>query len=66
MPLPTLDHLLEVPRVAHLLSVSEEYVRRLIRAKKIPVVRLGKRYRIKPTDLEAFIEAQRVASEQDT
>jgi excisionase family DNA binding protein len=58
LPLP--GHLLEVSHVAYRLSLSEDYVRRLIRAKKIPVIRLGARYRIDPLDLQAFIEAQRV------
>jgi excisionase family DNA binding protein len=54
--------LLEVSHVAHRLSVSPDHVRRLIRDKKLAVIRLGKRYRVDPVDLQAFIDAQRVAS----
>lgn len=59
------DRFLEVSHVAHRLSVSSEYVLRLIRSKKLPAIRLGKRYRIRPVDLEAFLEAQQRVSDQD-
>lgn len=55
---------LEVSHIAHRLSVSPEYVLRLIRAKKLPAFRLGKRYRVNPVDLEAYLDAQRVPSEE--
>lgn len=61
-PLHALARLLEVSHVAHRLSVSEEFVRRLIRDKKLAAIRLGTRWRIDPIDLKAFIDAQRVAS----
>jgi excisionase family DNA binding protein len=60
-----LDHflapprLLEVAHVAHRLSASQEFVRRLIRDGKLKAVRLGKRWRVDPVDLEAFINKQR-------
>jgi excisionase family DNA binding protein len=57
--------LLEVSHVAHRLSVSDEYVLRLIRGKKLPAIRLGIRYRIDQADLEAFIKASRVGDEPD-
>jgi excisionase family DNA binding protein len=57
---PTLPRLLEVNHVAHRLSVSPDHVRRLIKAKKLPHVRLGTRVRVDAQDLHAFIEAQRV------
>jgi len=56
-------HLLEVAQVAHRLSVSPEFVRELLRKKKLPAVRLGKRWRIDLRDLEAWIDAQRVPLE---
>ncbi len=58
-------HLLEVSHVAHRLSASQEFVRRLIRDKKLAAIRLGTRYRIDPMDLQAFIDAQRVATNGD-
>ena len=54
--------LLEVSHVAHRLSASPEYVRRLIREKKLPAILLGTRYRVDPVDLQRFIDAQRVTS----
>jgi excisionase family DNA binding protein len=59
-PLPVQPpHLLEVSHVAHRLSASQEYVRRLIRERKLAAIRLGTRWRIDPADLQAFIERQR-------
>ncbi len=62
-PLLASAHLLEVSHVAHRLSTSEEYVRRLIRQKKLKAIRLGARWRIDPVDLQAFIDRQRTATE---
>jgi excisionase family DNA binding protein len=59
--LAPVPRLLEVSHVAHRLSASQEYVRRLIREHKLPAIRLGTRWRVDPHDLEAFIDAQRVA-----
>lgn len=57
--------LLEVSHVAHRLRYSEPFVRQLIRQRKIPAIRFGTRWRVDPVDLEAFIDAQRVASGVD-
>ena len=66
---PVLPHvlprLLEVSHVAHRLSASQEFVRRLIREKKLPAIRLGTRWRVDPSDLQRFIDAQRVAGQGD-
>jgi excisionase family DNA binding protein len=64
-PLLAVPHLLEVAHVAHRLSASQGFVRRLIREKKLPAIQLGTRYRIDPADLDAFIEAQRVANREE-
>jgi excisionase family DNA binding protein len=61
-PLLAIPHLLEVGHVAHRLSASEEYVRRLIRKKKLAAIRLGTRWRVDAADLQAFIDQQRVAN----
>lgn len=59
-PLPVpLPRLLEVGQVAHRMSVSQEYVRRLIRDGTLPAIRLGVMWRIDPVDLQAFIDRQR-------
>jgi len=55
--------LLEVSHVAHRLSASHEYVRRLIREGKLPAIRLGTRWRIDPLDLQAFLDAQRTSDD---
>jgi excisionase family DNA binding protein len=52
------ERLLEVSHVAHRLSVGPDYVWRLIRDGKLKAIRLGTRYRIKPAELEAWIERQ--------
>lgn len=54
-----LPRLLEVAHVAHRLSASQEYVRRLIRDGKLRAIRLGTRYRVDPVDLQTFIDAAR-------
>jgi excisionase family DNA binding protein len=55
--------LLEVAHVAHRLSASQEFVRRLIREGKLRAIRIGRRWRVDPADLEAFIDQQRTAGE---
>jgi excisionase family DNA binding protein len=57
---PTVPHLLEVAHVAHRLSASQEYVRRLIRERKLAAVRLGTRWRVDAVDLQRFIDANRI------
>ncbi len=52
-------HLLEVSHVAHRLSLSEDFVRRLLRKKKLTAIRIGKRWRVDPVDLQAFIDRHR-------
>jgi excisionase family DNA binding protein len=59
---PQLPRLLEVAHVAHRLSASQEYVRRLIRERKLQAIRLGTRWRVDPVDLQAFIDQQRAQS----
>jgi excisionase family DNA binding protein len=60
-PLHAAPRLLEVVHVAHRLSVSIEYVRRLIRTHQLKAIRLGRRWRIDQADLEAWIDARRRA-----
>ena len=54
-PLLAPSRLLEVNHVAHRLSVSPGFVRRLIRSQQLPAVRLGGRWRVDEHDLQAFI-----------
>lgn len=66
LPAEPVPHLLEVSHVAHRLSLSEDFVRRLIRARKLAAIRLGTRWRVDPLDLQAFIDAQRVGPNGQT
>jgi excisionase family DNA binding protein len=61
VPIP---HLLEVMHVAHRLSASQGFVRRLIREGKLAAIRMEQRWRIDPRDLEAYIDACRKAAKR--
>lgn len=62
-PSPHPPRLLEVSHVAHRLSASPEFVRRLIRQGKLPAIHLGTRWRVDPVDLQTFIDKRREASQ---
>ena len=47
-----------VRQVANKLDITEEWVRDLINAKKIKAIKI-RRWRIKPEDLEEFIESRK-------
>lgn len=47
--------LLEVHHVAHRLQFTDEHVRRLLRARMIPAIRIGRRWRVDPVVLETFL-----------
>jgi len=57
--------LLEVSEVARRLSACEEFVRRLLVTGKLPGIHVGKRWRVDPLDLQAFIDARRVGGPID-
>jgi len=63
-PLLAPAKLLEVSHVAHRLSASPGFVRQLIRTHQLPAIRIGTRWRVDPQDLQAFINARRVAALQ--
>ena len=52
------DTLLTAAEVAEQLRVSTMTVYRLIRRGELPAVRVGRNYRVREGDLEAFLEAQ--------
>ena len=52
-----LKNYLTVKQVADKLDITEEWVRDLIKAKEIKAVKIGK-WRIKPEDLEEFIQSR--------
>ncbi len=49
-------HWLEVAHVAHRLSFSQGFVRKLIRAGKLKATRFESRWRVDTRDLDAYIE----------
>jgi len=49
---------LTVPEVAEKLGLTDEWIRDLIRKKEIKAVKIGQ-WKIKPEDLEEFIESRR-------
>jgi excisionase family DNA binding protein len=58
-----LTPLYRAEQVAEILQVSKPYVYQLIREDKIPSIKMGKSVRVRPSDLEAFIEASLTAGE---
>ncbi len=59
-----MNDLLTVAEVADMLRVSTMTVYRLIRTGELPAVRVGRSYRVKRADLDAYLEAQVVEPEQ--
>ncbi|MGH3440630.1 MAG: helix-turn-helix domain-containing protein [Nitriliruptorales bacterium] len=59
-----MDELLTVAEVAELLRVSTMTVYRLIRTGDLPAVRVGRNYRVRRPDLEAYLEQQIVEPER--
>jgi excisionase family DNA binding protein len=59
--LPHGPRLLEVHEVAYYLKTSQEFVRRKIRDGKLAAIRVGAHLRVHPQDLEAYLEACRIA-----
>ena len=49
--------LLNASQVAKRLGTSAAYAYKIMKCGEIPVVRLGRSVRVRPQDLEAFIEA---------
>jgi excisionase family DNA binding protein len=58
-PLP---ELLDVDGVAHVLGVSDRYVRRLVAERRIPFIKWGRYLRFDPTEVSAWIDEARVAA----
>jgi excisionase family DNA binding protein len=61
---PTADRLRTVAEVAQHIRVSNMTVYRLIKAGNLPAVRVGKSYRIRERDLEAYLDASRTGLPQ--
>lgn len=58
------DQLLTVSEVAGDLRVSNMTVYRLIRGGQLPALRVGRNYRIRRADLEAYLRAGSVQAEE--
>lgn len=58
------DRLLTVSEVAADLRVSNMTVYRLIRNGELPALRVGRNYRIRQVDLEAYLRAGSVQAEE--
>jgi excisionase family DNA binding protein len=52
------DRLLTAAEVADDLRVSTMTIYRLIRRGELPAVRVGRNYRVRPADLEAYLSSQ--------
>jgi len=50
-----MEKLLSVKEAADLYSCSEAAIRKWVYQKRLPVVKVGRLTRLKPSDLEAFI-----------
>lgn len=54
--------LLDVAATAARLGVTVRFVRRLVAERRIPYVKVGKFVRVDPTELEQWIDEQRIGS----
>lgn len=62
MPKPQIDsplRLLTIKDVAAFLQVSDKTVRRLIDQDRLPAIKLGAQWRIRPQDLDLFLRERR-------
>lgn len=48
---------LEVDQAAEYLGVSPRFIRRLVHDRRVPFLRLGRHIRLRPEDLDAYVEA---------
>lgn len=56
--LELVEGLLEMSEVARVLKVSEYTARELGRSGKLPIVRVGRHVRVRPSSLKRYIEQQ--------
>jgi excisionase family DNA binding protein len=52
--------LLDVPKAAGRLGITERHLRELIYRREVPYVKVGRLVRFDPTDLAAWLEARKV------
>jgi excisionase family DNA binding protein len=58
-PRPAIDELLTVEQAAAILQLSPKTLKDWLRAAKLPGCKVDRLWRVKPADLEAFIQASR-------
>ena len=54
-----LERLLTLHELAQLLSLSDKTIRRMVAARRLPCIRLGRVLRFRPADLLRFVEARK-------
>jgi excisionase family DNA binding protein len=59
------DRLWTVAEVADHMRVSNMTVYRLIKAEQLPAIRVGKNYRIRAKDLQAYLDSSLTVSDTD-
>ena len=59
------DEYLTTEEAAKLLKLHRDTVRRLIRERKLPYVKVGSQYRLRRKDLEAWLERSREPERHD-
>lgn len=64
--MPEEKEFLSLEEVADLLGVTYQTIYRLARSGEMPAVRLGKLYRVKRVDLDAYLEKSKSAAEGGT
>lgn len=52
----SVERLLKISDIAALLNISRSFAYQLLQTGAIPVVRLGKACRVRPKDLQAYVE----------
>jgi excisionase family DNA binding protein len=58
-PSPIVPRLLRIPDAAQYLSCTYTFIETLIREKKVPSIKLGKRRLIDRIDLDAFVDRKK-------
>lgn len=62
MTVPTVTGWLTIPQAAKASQVSERTLRREIAERRLVACRIGRCVRVRPDDLEAWMDSRRVAS----
>lgn len=58
----TSEKFLKMADIAERLNVSRSTVYRLIKSGELPAIRIGKNFRVRPSDLEVYITGARAAN----